>query len=112
MKIVRDAGLPILAGSDTNAECAAAGEGLVLELKLLSESGYSPLEVLRSATLRPSQVLAPASRLGRLATGSEAHVLLLRRDPLRSTSAYVEPVGLWTRGRWRDEVELRMLRTR
>jgi imidazolonepropionase-like amidohydrolase len=112
MKIVRDAGLPVLAGSDTPALCAAAGEGLVLELKLLSESGYSPLEVLRSATLRPSQVLVPASRLGRLATGYEAHVLLLRRDPLRSTSAYVEPVGLWTRGRWRDEAELRLLRTR
>jgi imidazolonepropionase-like amidohydrolase len=112
MRVVRDAGLPVLAGSDAPALCAAPGDGLLHELQLLGASGYTPLEVLQAATVRPSRVLARDASRGRLAPGHVTDVLLLRGDPLASTAAYREPVGLWTRGRWRDDAALRALRTR
>ena len=112
MRIVRDAGLPVLAGSDAPAFCAALGDGLVRELQLLAASGYTPLEVLQTATLRPSTVLAGDATRGRLTPGHRADVLLLARDPLTVPFAYAEPVGLWTRGRWRDAATLRALRAR
>lgn len=108
--LARRAGVRILAGTDGPTFCAAPGVSLSYELQLLRRAGLSPLEVLQAATLLPSTVLLPARRLGVLDTGYEAHVLLLRRNPLTDVSAYSMPAGLYTRGRWFDGEALSRLR--
>ena len=110
MQIVLDAGLPVMAGSDSPAMCAAAGESLVLELALLGDAGLPPLAVLQAATSTPARVLGRDASLGHLAAGAAAHVVLLRENPLESTAAYARPVGLYTGGLWRDEAALVALR--
>jgi imidazolonepropionase-like amidohydrolase len=110
MRIVLDAGLPVMAGTDSPALCAAAGASLVRELALLGDAGLPPLGVLQAATSTPARVLGRDARLGRLAAGSAAHVLLLRENPLASTAAFARPVGLYTRGLWRTEAALVALR--
>lgn len=108
--IIHEAGVPILAGTDAPAFCGTPGPSLALELRLLGEAGLTPLEVLQSATLNPARALGFGDRLGTLAPGMEAHVLLLGRNPLDGAEAYERPVGLFTQGRWRNEGDLDRLR--
>lgn len=112
MAIVRESGMPILAGTDSPAFCGTPGSSLAVELGLLGQAGLSPLEVLQSATLTPARQFGFGDRLGVIASGMEADFVLLRQNPMSDASAYTEPVGLFTRGRWRDEAELVQLRER
>lgn len=110
-RLARDAGMPILAGTDGPVFCSVPGANLALELSLLRRAGLSPLEVLQAATLVPSQVLAPSRRLGALEVGHEAHVTLLPGNPLADVRAYAAPAGVYTRGRWLGRAALDSLRT-
>jgi hypothetical protein len=109
-RLARDAGLPILAGTDGPVFCTAPGASLPLELSLLQRAGLSPLEVLQAATLVPSQVLLPSRRLGVLAEGYEAHITLLPANPLADVRAYETPAGVYSRGRWLGRAALDSLR--
>ncbi|ADL02021.1 amidohydrolase family protein [Brevundimonas subvibrioides] len=108
--MIREAGVPLLAGTDAPAFCGTPGPSLARELRLLGEAGLTPLEVLQSATLNPARALGFSDSLGAVAPGREAHVLLLGGNPLDSPAAYARPVGLFTQGRWRDEGDLDRLR--
>jgi len=110
VRVVLDAGVPILAGTDAPAFCALPGESFAIELALLRDAGLSPLAVLQSATLTPARVFGPADRYGRLAAGYSADLVLLRDNPLTNPSAYREPLGVFTRSRWWDAASLQALR--
>lgn len=110
MTMVRESGMPILAGTDTPAFCSAAGSALTVELHLLGQAGLTPLQVLQSTTLTPARLFGFGDRLGAIEQGMDADFLLLKLNPLRDVSAYANPVGLFTRGRWRDEAQLARLR--
>lgn len=73
-------GVPILAGTDGD------GTGIVntiqLEFRELGRAGLSPIEVLRSATTAPAEYLRRTDRMGRIAVGMNADLLLLDADPL------------------------------
>jgi len=49
---------------------------------LLVESGLSPAEALRSATLAPASFLGVADRLGSVSVGKRADLVLLDANPL------------------------------
>lgn len=72
------AGIGILAGSDT-----PGGFTLHQELQLFVESGMTPLEALRTATVNPARYLGRESELGSIATQRIADLVLLRANPLR-----------------------------
>ena len=109
MHLVVDAGVPVLAGSDTPAFCARVGESLLLELQYLSDGGLSLLNVLRAATSLPARVFG-ARTFGSLAVGHAADLVLLRDNPLTSARAYEDPVGVYTQGRWYDHAAIASLR--
>lgn len=71
------AGVGILAGSDYWG-------GFVLhdELALYVESGLSPLEALRTATLNPARYLGATDSLGTVEAGKMADLVLLDANPL------------------------------
>lgn len=80
--IWHDAVVPILAGTD------GAGRGVASsmqrEFQELAAAGLSPLDVLRSATTAPARYLHRTDRMGRIAQGTDADLLLLEADPLDS----------------------------
>ncbi len=75
-------GVRILAGSDTPNPYVFPGSGLHDELELLVRAGLTPLEALRSATLRPAEYLGEQDRAGNVSPGMRADLVLLGADPL------------------------------
>lgn len=109
MRVVIDAAVPLLAGTDAPTFCAAPGESLLLELRYMAAGGVATLDVLRAATSLPARVFS-APHVGELSVGKSADLVLLRENPLLSASAYGDPVGVYTQGRWYDHAALGSLR--
>ncbi len=82
------AGVTILAGSDMQAG-VFPGAGLHRELDLLVESGLSPAQALRAATLDPARFLSQQEDppFGLIAAGKQADLLLVEGDPTRGLQA-------------------------
>ena len=76
------AGVKILAGTDTPNPFVFPGESLHEELELLVKAGLTPAEALQCATLRPAEYLGMTDRLGSIAAGKFADLVLLDADPL------------------------------
>ena len=79
---LHEAGVTILAGSDTQAS-VFPGASLHRELGMLVDAGLSPGEALRSATILPARFLTAQQEpdFGRIAAGTHADLLLVEGDP-------------------------------
>jgi imidazolonepropionase-like amidohydrolase len=73
------AGGTLLAGTDMSPW---PGAGLHEELRLLVESGLSPLAALQAATWNPARALGWDGRTGTVAVGLDADLVLLDANPL------------------------------
>ena len=78
------AGVPLLAGTDAPEPFVPPGFSMHQELELLVESGLSPAEALRCATLHNARALGQADRLGTIEPGKLADLVLLDANPLES----------------------------
>ena len=78
IKALHDAGVPILAGTD-----AMAGYSLHHELAMYAKAGISNADVLRIATLTPTEVMGVTRDLGSIAPGRYADMVLIDGDPLK-----------------------------
>jgi len=76
---VSDAGITIIAGTD-----ALPGYSLHHELELYVRAGIPAPEVLRMATLTPSQVMGVTKDLGIIALGKLADIALIDGDPAKN----------------------------
>lgn len=101
LEAFHDAGIVLLPGSD-----ALAGYSLQYELMLYARAGIPPAEVLRLATLTPSQVLGVAHERGVIAAGKLADMVLLDGDPLADMSDIRKVVRVYKGGRWYDPAAL------
>jgi hypothetical protein len=77
------AGVRILAGTDSSIPYVIQGFSLHDELQWLVKAGLSPLEALRSATIRPAEYFGIGDSAGSIATGRFADLVVLNADPLR-----------------------------
>jgi dolichol kinase len=94
-------GVPIMAGTDAmGLPLVAPGSSLHRELQLLSASGLSPYEVIRSATVVPATFLGKTKEFGTIAVGQRADLLLVAGNPLDNLEALKRPMGVMVRGRW------------
>ena len=77
------AGVKIIAGTDgPGIGSLLPGFGLHRELELLVESGLSPLQALRAASLTAAEALGKDDRLGTVEVGKFADLVVLDADPL------------------------------
>lgn len=94
---LRAAKVPILAGTDAGNPGTAHGAALHRELELLVQAGLTPTEALAAATSVPARTFNLADR-GRIATGLNADLLLVRGDPTSDIGATRDIVGVWKGG--------------
>jgi len=76
------AGGTLLAGLDpTGIGGIVAGFGDQREVELLVEAGFTPLEAIRICTLNGAQYLGDADRIGSVAAGKAADLIVIKGDP-------------------------------
>jgi imidazolonepropionase-like amidohydrolase len=103
-----NAGVPILAGTDSPMRNVPPGFGLHHELTELVRSGLSPGEALRAATFEPARYFDALDSLGTIAPGKLGDLVLLDANPLdRIENARQQHiVAVITRGRVYDRAAL------
>jgi imidazolonepropionase-like amidohydrolase len=97
VRALHDAGITILAGTDSPNPNTSYGVSLHQELLLLTECGLSNEEALRAATSSPAREFGLADR-GRIETGRRADFLLVKGDPSKDIRATRDIVGVWKMG--------------
>ncbi len=76
------AGGTLLAGLDpTGIGGTVAGFGDQREVELLVEAGFTPIEAIKIASLNGAQFLGEATRIGSLAAGKQADIVIVKGDP-------------------------------
>jgi len=76
------AGGLLLAGLDpTGAGGVIAGFGDQREVELLVEAGFTPLEAIHIATYNGAQYLGELDRIGTIAAGKQADLVVIKGDP-------------------------------
>ena len=72
---MREAGVPIVAGTD------GMGLELVRELELYIEAGFTPAQALQTATINPARLVKADKDTGSIEAGKEADLVLVDGDP-------------------------------
>lgn len=94
LRLLTDARVPILAGSDAGL---VHGVMLLREIELLARAGLAPLQVLAAATSVPASCFGLADR-GRIAPGLRADIILVDGDPTRDVKALRRVTNIWKAG--------------
>jgi imidazolonepropionase-like amidohydrolase len=97
VKALKEAGVPLLAGSDAPNPGTAHGVALHRELEMLVEAGLTPTEALASATSVPARAFRLEDR-GRIATGLRADLVLVAGDPTKDITSTRNIVRIWKGG--------------
>jgi len=108
-KLVRalfDAGVPLMVGTDAPDVGPMAGFGIHEELQELVNDGMTPYQVLRAATVVPSQYLRKSAEFGTIEVGKRADLVLLDQNPLTNIANTRSVSGVMLRGRWLSKGEL------
>jgi imidazolonepropionase-like amidohydrolase len=84
----KNAGGRVTTGSDSGFIYQTYGFGYILELEMLQEAGFHPLEVIRSATLYGAEALhepkGKSIEFGILRSGMKADLVITRENPLQN----------------------------
>jgi imidazolonepropionase-like amidohydrolase len=94
---LREAGVPLLAGTDATPFAPAHGESLHRELVLLTEAGLTTEAALAAATSVPARHFGLHDR-GRIAPGLRADLVLVDGDPTSDITATRSIAEVWRRG--------------
>ncbi len=110
LRTFHDEGVELLIGTDSHSPLVPAGRSGLDEMDLFVEAGLRPYDALRAVTVNGARVLGWLDRLGTVAAGKEADLLLVKENPLESLATLRRPSGVLVRGRYYDEAALTGLR--
>lgn len=84
---LNEAGVLLLAGTDTPNPLLVPGYSLTHELYSMQRAGLSNAEVLAAATLNPGTLVETENSFGEIISGAQADLLILNANPLEDLSA-------------------------
>jgi len=79
------------AGEDAGFIYQVYGFGLIRELELHQEAGFSPLQALQHATVNNARILGESTRLGRVRPGYLADLAIVNGNPLEDLKVFYPP---------------------
>lgn len=105
---LRDAGVPLLAGSDSghSNNFVFPGWSLHEEMWLLRDAGLTNAEALRTATINAARFFKQQKRYGTVGKGKAADFVLLDANPLVDIRNTAKIAGVMRNGRWLDRKTL------
>jgi hypothetical protein len=93
--------VPLMSGTDTmGVPLVLPGTSLHRELQLLTGSGLTTYEAIRTATVAPATFLGRDQEFGTIVAGRRADLLLLEGNPLQDIARLKRPLGVMVRGQW------------
>lgn len=81
---INEAGIEIMAGTDTPIGLLTPGRSLHHELAVMTEAGLSPMEALKTATLNPARYFDMEDELGSIEENMWADLIILDANPLEN----------------------------
>lgn len=106
VKAFKEAGVPIVAGTDAGVSGVVAGFALHDELELLVQAGLTPQEALHAATLLPAQWLGIDNQVGSVEAGKLADLVLLDENPLTDIHNTRKIRAVFVNGKFLDRTKL------
>jgi imidazolonepropionase-like amidohydrolase len=103
-KLLHDAGVPMMIGTD-----AGGGSFFAREMELHVQAGIPVWEVLRLATSKTADLLGMGKRIGHMAAGFEADLVVLDADPLADIGNAAQVHGVLNNGRLLRSADLRTM---
>lgn len=100
VKAFKEAGVPMVAGTDAGTSGVVWGYSLHDELDLLVDAGLTNKEALTSATRLPAIWLEIDDKIGTIEEGKFADLVLLDANPLNDIRNTREITGVFVNGRW------------
>lgn len=101
-RLLHDAGVPLMIGTD-----AGGGIFYARELELHHEAGIPTWAILRMATSGAADIMHMDDRIGRIAPGFEADLVILDADPIENISAARQIHGVLNNGVFMRAEDLR-----
>jgi imidazolonepropionase-like amidohydrolase len=98
LKALYEAGVPIVAGSDTGL----IGYGLDRELELYVQAGMTPMAAIQTATLAAARAMKMEKESGTIEAGKQADLVLVEGNPLQNISDIRRVVSVVKGGRMYD----------
>lgn len=106
IRLLHEAGVSFLAGTDLANPYVYPGFSLHDELAYLVSAGFTPLDALRAATLSPARYFKMTDSLGTIAPGKRADLVLLDANPLEDIHNTTRITAVIAAGRLYDRVAL------
>lgn len=100
VKSFKEAGVPIVAGTDAGTSGVVWGFSLPDEIELLVKAGLTPQEALISSTRLPATWLGIEDKVGTIEAGKYADLILLDANPLDNISNIRKIAGVFVNGQW------------
>ena len=100
VKAFKEAGVPMVAGTDAGTSGVVWGFSLHDEIELLVKAGLITEEVLASAIRLPATWLGIDDKIGTVEVGKYADLLLLDANPLNDIGSIRKISGVFVNGRW------------
>lgn len=109
LRMLHEAGVPLLMGTDSPQMFNVPGFALHHEMRLM-EQVMSPEDVLVTGTRNVGDYVGRSlggdGAFGTVATGQRADLLLLEADPRETVANVTRMAGVFVRGRWIPEQEI------
>lgn len=93
LPLAAKAGLRVMFGDDWGVSVAPHGD-YWKEFKLYAEAGVPSMDIIRWATKHPQQFVGVDDKLGTVATGKLADLLVIDGDPLADISVMYDPANV------------------
>jgi imidazolonepropionase-like amidohydrolase len=100
------AGIPLMVGTDLILPGIIPGFSVHEEMAIWQEAGIAPVDVLRSATIVPSQFMGLGERLGSVSEGKTASMVLVRANPLEDIRNAQQIESVFQRGQYFSRTDL------
>jgi hypothetical protein len=112
VKMMHEAGVTLLCGTDAGIMFAVPGFSLHEELFYFQQAGLTPYEALKTATVNPSKASQRYADAGTIEVRKWADLVLSKSNPLDDLSTLHQPVAVWAQGRLIDEEWIQLLKDR